>query len=166
MTTDELHDHAHLLLIQARDADDRSDNEEATRLAREALDAFWALHNTDDFLEPCDGIAQTNSLLGFLHEDADEHEGSHFYREANFNLFIGDGDGDEILALMDMARAHAAKGDLISRRLCWLAAADLLQREFEDGDEQKGHLVAFCREQADLHGHEHLTFDWDDALEE
>ena len=100
MSTDNLspHDLAHQLLLEAVAANDESHFTVAIDKAEEALELFWEVE------EPCHGIAESLSVLGMAYAGSGDPDAA---RDARFNSllnFIGDGDRDEVLALMDVAR--------------------------------------------------------------
>ncbi len=165
MQTTNSHDHAHELLQLAHAHLNDGDINITVENGLAALAAFENLNDDETFLERCDGLSESLSLLGFAYEKLGDQEKADHYREANFYTFIGDGDGSEILALMDMARSATSNDDLAFARLCWLSAADLLSREVDEGNDEQAEFVTFCREQADHHVHEHIVGDIGDSEE-
>jgi tetratricopeptide (TPR) repeat protein len=159
MTTDAVssHDQAHQLLTSAQDHFESGDLTVAIESAEEALELFWEVD------EPCHGIAESLSLLGLSYAASGDLEAA---RDARFNSllnFIGDGDRDEVLALMDVARQATDDGDLLGARIHWLAASAVFSQMAVDEDEDVSNeaveMAAFCLMQADLHEHEVIVAD-------
>ena len=87
-------------------------------------------------------------------------------RDARFNSllnFIGDGDRDEVLALMDVARQALDDGDLLAARVNWLAASAVFSRMATDDDEEVAaeavEMAAYCLLQADAYEHDEIVAD-------
>ena len=151
------HDTAHALLTQARTDLDGERFPAAITSAEEALELFWEVE------EPCRGIAESLSVLGMAYSAAGDPDAA---RDARFNSllnFIGDGDGDEVLALMDVARQATEDGDLLGARVHWLAAAAVFTTMAVDEDEHSANeaieMAAFCQLQADAYDHEEIVVD-------
>jgi hypothetical protein len=151
------HDKAHSLLTQARSELDASNFPAAISSAEEALELFWEVE------EPCRGIAESLSVLGMAYSAAGDPDAA---RDARFNSllnFIGDGDSDEVLALMDVARQATEDGDLLGARVHWLAAAAVFTTMAVDEDEEFANeaveMAAFCQLQANAYDHEEIVAD-------
>jgi len=151
------HDLAHQLLTEALDANEAADFSVAIEKAEEALELFWEVE------EPCHGIAESLSALGFAYAGSGDADAA---RDARFNSllnFIGDGDRDEVLALMDVARQSGEDGDLLGARVHWLAAAAVFTQMATDEDEDAAseavEMAAYCQLQADTYEHDEIVAD-------
>jgi len=151
------HDLAHQLLTEALDANEAAEFNVAIEKAEEALELFWEVE------EPCHGIAESLSALGFAYAGTGDMEAA---RDARFNSllnFIGDGDRDEVLALMDVARQSGDDGDLLGARVHWLAAAAVFAQMAADEDDESAaeavEMAAYCQLQADTYEHDEIVAD-------
>jgi hypothetical protein len=165
------HDLAHQLLTEALDANEAAEFSVAIEKAEEALELFWEVE------EPCHGIAESLSALGFAYAGSGDADAA---RDARFNSllnFIGDGDRDEVLALMDVARQSGEDGDLLGARVHWLAAAAVFTQMAAEEDEEDAseavEMAAYCQLQADTYEHDEIVADlieeeteFDDEVEE
>jgi translation elongation factor EF-1beta len=155
--TQSAHDTAHELLVAAVQANDESHFTVAIDKAEEALELFWEVQ------EPCHGIAESLSVLGMAYAGSGDPDAA---RDARFNSllnFIGDGDRDEVLALMDVARQSFEDGDLIAARIHWLAASAVFSQMAGDEDEEIAaeavEMAAYCLMQADAYEHDEIVAD-------
>lgn len=156
MSDDRNHDTAHELAVAARAALDAGDTATAIATSNEALDLFWEVD------EPCNGIAETLSLIGSAYVIAGDIDAARDVRFNNLLNFIGDSDYDELIALMDIARQATDEGDLMSARIHWLAAAAVAIQVADDvdGHDQAATLASFALEQADAYEHDDLVADF------
>jgi len=155
MTTPD-HDLAHQLLTDAGAALDGGDTATAIAKAEEALDLFWEVD------EPCHGISEALSLLGSAYSASGDLDAARDARFNNLLNFIGDGDYDEITALMDVARQNGDDGDLVGRRTHWLAAAGVCLQMAGDDEEDTAkylELATMCMNEANAYEHDVIVED-------
>jgi len=92
-------------------------------------------------------------------------------RDVRFNNlmnFVGDSDYDEVTALMDVARQHEVDGDLMGRRIHWLAAAGVSLQLAADDEEDTAkflELAGLCMSEADRYEHDVLVEDFIEVVD-
>ncbi len=156
------HDQAHQLFDGASAALAASEHETAIAKAEEALELFWEVD------EPCHGISESLSLLGLAYEATGDVDAARDVRFNNLMNFVGDSDYDEVTALMDVARQHEVDGDLMGRRIHWLAAAGVSLQLAADDEEDTAkflELAGLCMSEADRYEHDVLVEDFIEVVD-